>query len=213
MTTTYPPLSIGAARRLALFKAEAANPNRRWVRPMTWRDVRFADLTSPTGWTSCTELDEPTAYIADGQAAHYFRRIRGEHHGSRSGGYYTDLDCCDVAKPIVAHLSHGRFLAGYEWTSNGETVVLLQSFAAEADAFRCADAMAEQFADQARSDSEKYLEAQKLSDAIDDLMTELCELFALRNHPRFRYARERASGLIGRIRSKREEMELLADYL
>lgn len=153
MPTIYPPLTIGARARLAMFKREASQPN--WARPMTWRDVRFAKLTSHTGLDqgfdgegrACT----PVWYTHDG-AEFRNERFCDEVEGTRIGhrGWFTD-DCEDeTVRGIVASLPHGRFIAGYLLSMNDERVYFPEVHTDESDAARMADEHARVIAESER---------------------------------------------------------------
>jgi hypothetical protein len=141
MPTKYPSLAIGAKRRLELFRKEAANG--KWARPMTWRDVRFATLTSETGLSQGFNGEgvnqTPVWYTQDGPE---FRDEFDATHGVasiRHGGWYTDMHQEERAIGIVTRLPHGRFITGYRWTSNGERVYFPDLFDDAEDAARVAD--------------------------------------------------------------------------
>jgi hypothetical protein len=137
MPTTYPNLSIPAPRRLAIFRAEAAEKH--WARPMTWRDVRFATLRSSSGLDQGLNDETPIWYTTDEQ----FRNERDAHDVARLGhhGWFTDAEGFpeDLAIGIVAGLPHGRFLTGYRLTMNDERVYFGEIFDDEGDAARMAD--------------------------------------------------------------------------
>lgn len=140
MPTVYPSLSIPAPRRLAMFRDEAAS--RTWARPMTWRDVRFATLRSEIGLGQGFNGATPVWYMHEGEDC--FRRVRDAHEIVRLDhtGWYTDADengGNELAIGIVASLPHGRFLAGYRLTVNGERVFFPSLFIDERDAARMAD--------------------------------------------------------------------------
>lgn len=202
MPTTYPPLTIGARRRLELFKKEAAE--RRWVRPMTWRDVRFARLTSHTGLDSGLSLGEPIWYTHEPvfRREKFADQVLGDHHT----GWYTDIDCFDTARGLVVALPHGRFLAGYYWSSNDERVYYAELYDNAKDAARAADSYAEAFAEQAREDDEKYRAAREIEDKIEEALVRLKECLALRNISCMQYVREEARELVEKLREWRNTL-------
>ena len=180
MPTVYPPLSVGAPRRLAMFRTEAARPN--WARPMTWRDVRFADLKSPAGLSAGSEgAGRPIWYTHDGPA---FGRERFADEINAANidhmGWFTDTHESDAARGIVAALPHGRYLAGYLWTSNGERVYFPTIYTDETRAARAADRHAEGFADDAREDSERFDRMRDAESAAEDAARTLADVRALR---------------------------------
>lgn len=108
-----------------------------------------------------------------------------ERYQANYGGWYTDSDCSETAIGIVAMLTHGRFIAGYRWTSNDERVYFGQVFDDESDAARMADEHARVFAESAREDSERF---DKMTDAESEVelrVDELQEAIALRHRPKF----------------------------
>lgn len=149
MPTVYPPLSMGAPARLALFKREAARPC--WVRPMTWRDVRFATLKSSPGLDQGFDGETPIWYTQSGAEFRNERYcddigVRGIDHR----GWFTDDMQDEKVRGIVASLPHGRFLAGYITSVNDERVYFPDIFDDEKDAARMADEHARIAADNER---------------------------------------------------------------
>jgi hypothetical protein len=146
-------LSIPAPRRLAMMRADFASHAARfphcpeYIKPATWRDVRGSTLTK---WESYFGMfargrdgTDPVWYTHQGET------FRAETDASGEG-FYTDEHCNDVAIGIVARLPHGRFLAGYRWTSNDERVYFADVFDDEHDAARMADEHAQVFAESTR---------------------------------------------------------------
>lgn len=138
MPTVYPPLAIGAARRLAIFKREAARPG--WVRPMTWRDVRFATLKSHSRLSQGFNDGTPVWCTYDGA------QFRNERFASdilprmRYTGWFGDTENQEkLYRGIVASLPHGRFLAGYLAEDNDERVYYPELFDSEDEAARTSD--------------------------------------------------------------------------
>lgn len=209
MPTIYPPLNIGAKRRLELFRKEATDP--RWRRPMTWRDVRFAKLTSHTGLAAGTSNGEPILYTHNP----VFTREKYAHEIIRLDhtGWYTD-SYGDIARGLVVALPHGRFIAGYEWSSNGERVYFPTVYDDKNDAAQAADDEARRFAEQAQEDDAKYQAARELEDKIEDGLTRLRECIALRNKACMRYVRGEAQQLIENLREWRETLRTeYANYI
>jgi hypothetical protein len=209
MPIIYPSLAIGAKRRLELFRKEAAQKN--WARPMTWRDVRFAKLTSESGLTFNGEhwyVHSAAPVFNREQDAHDVEGIRIDHTG-----WFTDIHGDEKAVGIIAKLPRGRFLAGYRWTSNDERVYYPEIYADAIDAARGADSHAESFADIAREDSEKYEEARKLENKIEDSLIRLRECIVLRHSQCMSYVRDEARELVETIREARESLRTdYADY-
>lgn len=128
------------------------------------------------------------------------RSVRG------SSGWYTDTDCRATARGIVAKLPHGRFIAGYYWSDNGERVYFGGTYTAEREAAIAADGHAESFAELAREDSEKFDAMQKCEIAIEDDLQRLRECVALRHKKCMTYIREEIGELIESIRANRTEL-------
>lgn len=197
----YPPLRIGAKRRLELFRKKAAE--RRWARPMTWRDVRFATLKSHTGLDSGLSNGEPIWYTF----TPVFKREQYADEITRLGhtGWYTD-SYGEKARGLVIALPHGRFIAGYEWSSNGERVYFPTVYDDKNDAAQAADDEARRFAEQAQEDDAKYQAARELEDKIEDGTKRLRECIALRNKACMQYVRGEAQQLIDNLRRWRETL-------
>lgn len=161
----YFNLSISAPRRLAMMRKDfAAHPVRyphcpENVKPATWRGVRSWGLHN---WQSA--FATLSAGLNDGKPVWYshngpeFRDERDAHDVCNIGhdGWFTDVDAEETAIGIVARLTHGRFVAGYRWTSNDERVYFPEVFTDEDDAARMADEHARIFADNARACSERF---------------------------------------------------------
>ena len=184
MPTTYPPLAIGARRRLAMFRTEAARPG--WVRPMTWRDVRFATLKSHEGLSPGSNDPGVPAWYTQGGPAFERERFAEEVSPRRIDhkGWFTDTDGGETARGIVAALPHGRYLAGYLWTDNDERVYFPTLYTDEDDAASAADRHANRFADGARDDSERFDRMQDAETACTDAAESLRDAWALRRSGR-----------------------------
>lgn len=178
MPTVYPSLNTRAPLRLALFRREALKPG--WVRPMTWRDVRFATLKSSSGFDHGRTFNAPCWYGF--HISGYFRDIRDAHEivWNLPRGWYTDVDASETAIGIVARISHGRFLAGYRWTSNDETVIFPDVYDDEREAARAADSWAERFAEESRDDSERFHRMTDAETECEEKLAELRDTWALR---------------------------------
>lgn len=134
-------LDIGAPARLAAIRGGM----KRDYTLNTWRNAYGAGLHHGGGqW-----------YTHGGEQ---FRDERDAHDilPRLPRGWYTDADANETAVGIVARLPHGRFIAGYRWTSNGERVYFPEVFTDEDDAAGAADGHAERFAEDAREDDERF---------------------------------------------------------
>jgi hypothetical protein len=155
----------GTPARLKILRSRGANwrEARHWTLE-TWRDAFCAGLhaSGPGQWHT-NDSDE------------HFRNERFAHEiGHRlPRGWFTDTDGQDTAIGIVAGLSHGRYIAGYRWTSNGERVYFAGVFDNEIDAARMADEHARVFAELAREDAERYDAMREAEDEVCALIEEL----------------------------------------
>lgn len=227
----YFDLSIPAPRRLAMmrrdFEAHATKYPRcpEHAKPRTWRDVRRYTLGNYRG-AFCAGLNpgfngygfarsrvwysHTGANFRDETAIHDRRDVWNARHT----GYYTDVDVYETAWGIVARLSHGRFIAGYQWGETGERVYFDEVYTDESEACRAADGHADTFAEQAREDSHMRNKADKLQRDREDKADELKKAIALRNNPRFPGARHEARELIADLRAIDETLrDEYADYL
>jgi hypothetical protein len=208
MPTKYPSLTIGAKARLAMFKREANKPN--WVRLMTWRDVRFAKLTSSVGLSRGRE----SWYSMDNAECFRREKYASDVISLRYTGWYTDVYDNETARGIIVLLPHGRIIAGYEWSANGEKVYFPTIYSEEGDAAHAADGHAESFAESSREESEKYQAARDLESEIEDSLIRLRECVVLRHRKCMGYVREEIADLIESIRDKRETLATdFKDYL
>lgn len=221
----YFDLTIPAPKRLAMMRAAFDGFAKRYphcpeyAKPSSWRAIRAYTFSS---WRAafCDGLNQGFNDNRPVWYSHGGEQFRGEREAckileSRHTGYFTDMDCYAVARGIVSRLSHGRFIAGYEWTDNGERVYFPEIFTDENEAARYADGRAEWFADQSREDSYKQNEARRLEDKNEEARERLAECLKLAriNHKR-EEMREEARELIARIRENRETLKRdFADYL
>ena len=212
----YLNLKIGAPRRLVHLRTSAQRHSEKFPSgsAATWRTVRYATLTHLGGLHRGMNGGAPIWYARAGAA---FRREKYAdecYQGIRHKGWYTDAECDEKARGIVVRLPHEKFIAGYEWSANGERVYFPEVFVDESDAARRADSHAESFADACLEHDAKYHEAQKLQTEAEDMAQQLAEKLALRNNPRFPGAREKARELLTELRETRERLrDEFADFL
>ena len=216
MPTVYPSLKMGAPARLALFKREAAKP--RWMRPMTWRDVRFATLKSPTGLSAGFNGEGrarvPVWYTHNAQSTLSRETWCDEVEGVRIDhkGWFTDgEDCNETARGFIVALPHGKFLAGYFMSMNSERVYFADIHDSAEDAARMADEHARVIGESESEYQNRWRAASDIETLIEAQITRLRECLALRNHKsRFEYMRAMVHELLDGIRSNRET--LATDY-
>lgn len=221
----YLNLKIRVTGRMAALKAAAdklnANPYR--AKPdmiYTWRDVRYSGFHNAA--ENCItlshgfETDEsgrktPIYYTHCGQQFPrecYADEIMGNHGRPLidHGGWFTDTDHRYTARGVVVRLPHGRYMAGYEWSDNGERVYYPEIYDCEREAMYAADGYAEIFAERAREHDEKCEVAATIQETIETDIVRLRECLALRNNPCFAKLRREAVNIIERIREMRETL-------
>lgn len=141
-----------------------------------------------------------------------FRRITPAHDFSqiKHKGWFCDVDCNDIAFGIVGSLSHGRFVAGYQLSMNGEQVFFDGLFTDEHDCALMSDEHARIVAEAEMEHSQRFNEAQELESKIEDAFSRLRECIVLRHIACMSYVREEISELIETIRNSRETLS--TDY-
>lgn len=213
----------GTRARMAILRMIAAdsvnnrNESTR-LQPGDWRGARHYTLKSYEA-AYCSGINQG----AGQWYSHGGEQLRNERDAgdvcatvrrNSGGGWYTDAYHDETARGIVASLSHGRFIAGYRWTSNDERVYFGEVFTDESDAARMADEHARVFAESAMEDSEKYDVAQKLEIDTEDAAQRLRECLVLRHTAGMRYVRDEISELLETIRGNRELLRTeYADYI
>lgn len=126
-------------------------------------------------------------------------------------GWYCDADCQETARGLVGRLSHGRFIAGYFLSMNGERVYFDEVFDDEDDAARMADEHARVIGEREQEFDQRWQAARDIESKIEDAIkrrTE-CLLLARINHSRDAM-REEAQDLKEKIENWREELK--TDY-
>lgn len=185
----------GARARLAILRQmarESLNNRNEATRlhPDDWKGARRYTLSS---WRNayCAGIHQaPGQWYTHGgeqfrneRDAHDVMREAGRHRAIDHTGWYTDTECNEKAIGIVASLPHGRFIAGYRWTSNDERVYFPEVFTDEEEAARAADDHAERFADGAREDDARWNAMQEAEWQAEKLGNEVQRLFLIRNNP------------------------------
>jgi len=144
----------------------------------------------------------------------YFRteRYADEVEAARINhkGWYCDPDSQETSRGIVATLPHGRFLAGYWLSMNGERVWFDDVYDSERDAARMADEHARVIGENEMEYQTRWQAARDLEDQIEASLKRLRECFVLRHHECMAYVRAEVSQLIRAIRKARET--LATDY-
>lgn len=219
-TARYFNLSIPAPARLQMLRDAFANHAARYpycpehAKPKSWRDIRGTTFKSVHAY--CGGLDQgfngtdghktPVWYCHTGP------QFRGERFadecegGPAHKGWFSDTDFSEKARGIVGRLTHGRFIAGYHWSSNGERVYFPEVFSDEGEAANMADEHARTYAETCMEDSEKQDAARELETGIEDKLQRLRECIALRHKACMRYVRDEIAQLCEVIRENRETL-------
>ena len=212
----YLNLRIGAPRRLAYLRASAQRHSEKFPAgsAATWRTVRCATFKSSAGLSQGMQSGESVWYAQDGEQFPREGYADECYQGIRHKGWFTEGSHVETARGLVVKLPHGKFIAGYEWSDNGERVYFPEVFDSETDAAHQADGHAERFAEACLEDSRRFDDAQELEYRCQQLADHLAEKLALRNDPRFPDAREEARELLTELRELRECLQNdFADYI
>ena len=162
------PARMAILRMIAADSANNLNPSTR-LQPNDWRAARH--------YTLCKYAAAYCAGINQGSqnwyshAGEHFRNEKDANDcagGLDHRGWYTDSEGYDKAVGIVASLTHGRFIAGYRWTSNSERVYFDGVYTDESEAARMANEYARVFADSAREDSARYEAMRAAEDTVEE---------------------------------------------
>lgn len=218
----YLNLNIGARGRMAALQAAAdklnANPHRAMPEKIyTWRDMRYSGFHNAAA--NCATLSHgfntdargrkiPIYYSHCGpefpreKFADECESVRIDH----TGWYADDIQYATI-RGIVVALPHGRFLAGYYMSDNGERVYYTDIYDDERDAAYTANSIAERIAEIEREHAEKCTAAANLQFDLDEKIERLRECLALRNNPCFTKLRSEAAELIESIRDMRETLK------
>ena len=201
----YFDISTPAPVRLAAMRA-VAGPSR------TWRDARH--------WT-----------LANYQAAHCtMHGTAGGEHYTHTGpyfpgrekwaddvapraiahrGWFTDGEQQDTARGFVVQLPHGRYMAGFYWSSNGERVYLPGAYDCERTAAYAADSAAERFAEAQSADSERFDAMTKAESHAESVTDDVRHAWEVRHASD--YWREHCRNCIAELRAARANLQRATD--
>lgn len=209
------PARMAILRMIAADSVNNHNPSTR-LQPGNWRGARCYTMGSYTA-AYCSGINQGGAgqwYSHGGEQFRNERDTQDVTGGPDHMGWFTDIHQDETAIGIVAGLTHGRYVAGYRWTSNDERVYFDEVFADETDAARMADEHARLFAESAREDSERCEAAQRLESETDDALQRLRECLVLRHKACMGYVRDEIAELLETIRRNRETLRTeYANYL
>lgn len=150
--------------------------------PADWRAVRANTPESHDALSQGMNSNVQVWYT-HGDAGLRGQRYADEVVRLSHKGWFCDAHQDEKARGVVALLTHGRYIAGYEGGA-GETVYFDKVHTDESDAARMADEHARVHAEQEKEYNERWTDARELLDNIESEREEIGRLFALRNHPR-----------------------------
>lgn len=206
-----------APYRLAMLRVEALKsdlPETDWRKKRDWgfhnAESAYAMLSGgyngtnernrvPVWYTHCGKYFRDEKYVDE---CDEWRVSPRDHHT----GWYSNEDCSEKVRGITARLPHGKYIAGYEWSSNGERVWFQDVYDDRGDACRAADGHAESYAEACKEDDAMFQAARRLESDNEDALARLKECLALRNNPDFDL-RDEARDLIETIRENREKLK------
>lgn len=170
-------------RTIAEDSANNANESTR-LRPGDWRKARATTLAE---YEACfgtlsqgRNEDAPIWYsFSDGN----FRRETtcAALLGRDCQGYYAD-DMGTTISGIIASLTHGRFIAGYENSETGERVYYGDIHSNEIEAALRADEYARVSAEKEREYNNRWRAAQDINDAAQDAHEQIRRLWSARHN-------------------------------
>lgn len=209
----YFNLAIRAPARLAMMRADYTAHSTKYphcpqsAKPANWRAVRswgFHNWEGAFGTLDAGMQGKTPIWYTHAGPEFRDERRADEIIRSLPRGWYTDCEGSATAIGIVARLSHGRFIAGYLWTSNDERVYYPDVFIDEKDAAHAADSHAEVFADNARDDSERFNAMRDAENDLETAVSDLADSRALRRMGRRNTAD--VSRAIAGVRKARESL-------
>lgn len=144
-------LEVGAVTRLRQLRALAKSTMKK-----SWREARSC------GFDNAHQHFGALSASGDGNwYTHNGEEFRNEQDAQnvvrlRHDGWYTDGECSESAVGIIARLPHGRFIAGYRYTMNGERFWFSDTYTDDEAAAHMADEHARIFAENCRDDDERF---------------------------------------------------------
>ena len=116
------PARMAILRMIAADSANNRNQSTR-LQPNDWKGARRYTLGNYTE-AYCAGINQGGKewYSHMGEQFRNERNADACNGGPDHSGWFTDSEGYDKAVGIVASLTHGRYIAGYRWTSNDERV-------------------------------------------------------------------------------------------
>lgn len=223
-TARYFDLTIPAPKRLQMLRDAFANHAAKYphcpehAKPKSWRDIRGTTHKSARAY--CGGLAQGFNAKTPIWYCHTGPQFRDEcfadacGHGPSHQGWFSDTDYSEKVRGIVGRLTHGRYIAGYHWTSNGERVYFPEVFSDECEAANAADEHARVYAELCMEDSQKYDAMRDLEADTENKLQRLRECLALRHKACMSYVRKEIADLIETLRENRVTLQTdFADYV
>lgn len=217
MRQEYFNLATPAPKRLAMMRAEVAAHTNKYphcpehAKPKTWRDVRGTTHKSIDAHICALSQGfnngEPVWYCHTGAQFRDEKFADECTNGIKHKGWFTDMHGDEKARGIVGRLPHGRFIAGYCWSANGERVYFSEIFDYETEAAQMADEHARVFAEAAQEDNARFEAMQDAEFECEEKLLEVQKAFVLRHDWRFG-GFERVTHAIEELRTAREELRV-----
>lgn len=175
-------------RMIAAESANNANPSTR-LQPGDWRGARhwtlkgyesaYAFLSQGANGKTPIWYSHQAPDFRDERDCHDI--IRAHYGRMHHTGWFTDANGDETAIGIVCRLTHGRFIAGYRWTSNDERVYFGEVFTDDVDAAQMADEHARVFAESEREHSERFRAMSDAESHAESVESDVRNAFAARN--------------------------------
>jgi hypothetical protein len=175
-------LTIPAPKRLEMMREAYANFDIKYpncpehAKPKSWRDIRGTTHKGLPAYVGALSRG-----FNDGCPVWYTHGATGLRDEKTDSAYWTDANYVAEARGLIVKLPHGRYLAGYYWTENGESVIFPDIYETREDAEAGADYEARKFADCAFSDSQRFEEMKEIEWKIEQKIERLRECRALSN--------------------------------
>ena len=194
----YLNLAIPATRRLEILRHSGAA----WCDARRWgfHNAAGAFCTLSQGFNGKT----PVWYTHTGPE--FGDRFADEILSLRHTGWHTDAEFGDTARGIVGKLPHGRYIAGYYLSMNGERVYFGEVFDDERDAAHAADGHAQHSGELESAHAERFRAMSLAELDVENKTLEVEKAIALRHREKFG-GKPRVIDAIEELRSAREELQ------
>lgn len=207
MNNTHDVLSNGSRARLAILKAQSSAW---WSRDARYRVQALIGATQYP--MVCPGFDDSapvlSAFNCDlpvrSGSIRFADKVCPRHITHK--GWFTSDDCYATMRGFVASISHGRYLAGYYSSGNGEWVLYCdETYSDENDAAQAADEHARVIAEQEQEHNARFRSMVDAESLVEDQTTDVRNAITARNTTADN--RQWARDAIERLRESRKELE------